>query len=146
MHGSFSLPLSNVGMKTCKYIVIIYILYTYALLSLKELPLSGNGTAPTFTTVAFRTVFDLSFFIIITLLGFNIVVAILVDQFQHLRQRKVCMYVCVCVCACVRACVCVCVCVRVCVHARVCELIVGGCFAISFMCTCMMANYIQFFL
>ena len=71
--------------------ICIYNLLTFVFTSLKELPLSANETVPEFSTVAFRAVFDLSFFIIVTLLGFNIVIAIMVDQFQHLRQRKVCL-------------------------------------------------------
>ena len=44
---------------------------------------------PDFTVYAVRTIFDLSFFIIITTLGLNIVVAILVDRFSELRSEKV---------------------------------------------------------
>ncbi len=45
--------------------------------------------SPNFTVYAVRTIFDLSFFIIITTLGLNIVVAILVDRFSELRSEKV---------------------------------------------------------
>ena len=44
---------------------------------------------PNFTVYWLRTVFDLSFFIIVTTLGLNIVVAILVDRFSELRSERV---------------------------------------------------------
>ena len=46
-------------------------------------------TEPFFSVVALRAVFDLSFFIIVTTLGLNIVVAILVDRFSELREERV---------------------------------------------------------
>ena len=51
----------------------------------------GEGKSPTtsFTIYATRTIFDLTFFIIVTTLGLNIVVAILVDRFSELRSEKV---------------------------------------------------------
>ena len=44
---------------------------------------------PNFTVVAWRTVYDIIFFIVITILGLNIVIAILVDRFSDLREEKV---------------------------------------------------------
>ena len=46
-------------------------------------------TEPYFTVVALRMVFDISFFIIVTTLGLNIVIAILVDRFSELREERV---------------------------------------------------------
>uniref|UniRef100_A0A1X7V711 Ion transport domain-containing protein n=1 Tax=Amphimedon queenslandica TaxID=400682 RepID=A0A1X7V711_AMPQE len=43
---------------------------------------------PSFTLVAWRTIYDVIFFIVITTLGLNIVIAILVDRFSDLREEK----------------------------------------------------------
>ena len=42
-------------------------------------------SGPSFTVFWTRTIFDLTFFIIITALGLNIVIAILVNRFSELR-------------------------------------------------------------
>ncbi len=44
---------------------------------------------PNFRVVGVRTVYDLIFFIVVTVLGLNIIVAILVDRFSKLREDKV---------------------------------------------------------
>ena len=44
---------------------------------------------PSFTIYWARSIFDLLFFIIITTLGLNIVVAIIVDRFSELRSERV---------------------------------------------------------
>ena len=44
---------------------------------------------PSFTIYWARSIFDLLFFIIITNLGLNIVVAIIVDRFSELRSERV---------------------------------------------------------
>jgi inositol 1,4,5-triphosphate receptor type 1 len=48
----------------------------------------SDAYAPNFTVVGFRTVYDLIFFIVVTTLGLNIVVAILVDRFSDLREER----------------------------------------------------------
>ena len=54
------------------------------------LPVKYIGqTEPSFTIYAVKSIFDLAFFIIITTLGLNIVVAILVDRFSELRSERV---------------------------------------------------------
>jgi len=45
-----------------------------------------------------RTIFDLTFFIIVTTVGLNIVFGIIVDTFSELRDERVCVLVYVCVC------------------------------------------------
>lgn len=44
---------------------------------------------PYFTVLALRMVFDLSFFVIVTVLMLNIVVATLVDRFSAFRDERV---------------------------------------------------------
>ena len=51
---------------------------------------TSGMTEPSFTVVALRIFLDISFFIIVTVLGLNIVIAILVDRFTELRQERVC--------------------------------------------------------
>ena len=51
----------------------------------------GEGS-PTFTVFWTRTIFDVAFFIIITTLGLNIIIAILVDRFSELRSEEVCRF------------------------------------------------------
>ena len=46
-----------------------------------------------FKTFGLRILFDVSFFIIITTIGLNIVFGIIVDTFSELRDERVCMYV-----------------------------------------------------
>eukprot|EP00053_Salpingoeca_punica_P017480 m.168492 g.168492 ORF g.168492 m.168492 type:complete len:2590 (+) comp17217_c0_seq4:243-8012(+) len=53
----------------------------------------GLGTAlphndPTFTDAGVRMIFDLSFFIVITTIGLNVVFGIIVDTFSELRDEK----------------------------------------------------------
>ena len=50
---------------------------------------TSDMAEPSFTVVALRMLFDISFFIIVTALGLNIVIAILVDHFTELRQERV---------------------------------------------------------
>lgn len=54
-----------------------------------------NQSEPSFALYTSRAVFDLTCFIIITTLGLNIVVAIIIDRFSELRNEKV-IYGCVC--------------------------------------------------
>ena len=49
---------------------------------------------PYFGVVPLRALFDLSFFIIVTTLGLNIVIAILVDGFSELREKRVSHFSC----------------------------------------------------
>ena len=44
---------------------------------------------PEFYLVAWRLLFDLSFFIIVTTIGLNIVFGIIVDTFSELRDERV---------------------------------------------------------
>ena len=44
---------------------------------------------PNFTLVGWRLLYDIVFFIVVTILGLNIVIAILVDRFSDLREEKV---------------------------------------------------------
>ena len=46
-------------------------------------------SGPSFTVFWTRTIFDLTFFIIVTILGLNIVIAILVDRLSELRSEWV---------------------------------------------------------
>ena len=48
-----------------------------------------DNYGPNFRVVGVRTVYDLIFFIVVTVLGLNIIVAILVDRFSALREDKV---------------------------------------------------------
>ena len=50
---------------------------------------TSSMTQPYFSVVALRMVLDISFFIIVTTLGLNIVIAILVDRFSELREERV---------------------------------------------------------
>uniref|UniRef100_A0A1X7UK67 MIR domain-containing protein n=1 Tax=Amphimedon queenslandica TaxID=400682 RepID=A0A1X7UK67_AMPQE len=53
------------------------------------LPVKYMGqTEPSFKIYAVKSIFDLAFFIIITTLGLNIVIAILVDRFSELRSER----------------------------------------------------------
>lgn len=54
--------------------------------------MSLGQSDPTFTVLWTRTIFDVTFFIIITTLGLNIVIAILVDRFSELRSEEVCRF------------------------------------------------------
>lgn len=51
--------------------------------------MTSDMTEPLFNVVALRTVFDLSFYIIVTTLGLNIIIAILVDRFSEFREEQV---------------------------------------------------------
>ena len=54
------------------------------------LPIKYTGQLePSFNIYWARSIFDLLFFIIITTLGLNIVVAIIVDRFSELRSERV---------------------------------------------------------
>lgn len=44
---------------------------------------------PSFTVYWARAIFDIIFFVVVTTLGLNIVVAILVDRFSELRSERV---------------------------------------------------------
>ena len=46
-----------------------------------------------FRTSGLRILFDVSFFIIITTIGLNIVFGIIVDTFSELRDERVCFFV-----------------------------------------------------
>lgn len=46
-----------------------------------------------FQVIGVRAIYDLVFFIIITVLGLNIVIAILVDRFSDLREDRVCSHI-----------------------------------------------------
>ena len=52
-----------------------------------------------FSVSALRLFYDVSFFIIVTTIGLNIVFGIIVDTFSELRDERVCMYVCMYVCS-----------------------------------------------
>ena len=59
-------------------------------MSVQMLPIKYTGQLePSFTIYWARSIFDLLFFIIITNLGLNIVVAIIVDRFSELRSERV---------------------------------------------------------
>ncbi|XP_019850014.1 PREDICTED: uncharacterized protein LOC109580894 isoform X2 [Amphimedon queenslandica] len=47
-----------------------------------------NQSEPSFSLYTSRAVFDLTFFIIITILGLNVVVAIIIDRFSELRSER----------------------------------------------------------
>ena len=47
---------------------------------------------PNFNVVGWRLLYDIVFFIVVTTLGLNIVIAILVDRFSDLREEKVAHY------------------------------------------------------
>ena len=47
---------------------------------------------PNFNVVGLRLLYDIVFFIVVTTLGLNIVIAILVDRFSDLREEKVAHY------------------------------------------------------
>ena len=44
---------------------------------------------PNFHIYSWRSFIDLSFFVIVTVIGMNVIVAILVDRFSELRNEKV---------------------------------------------------------
>lgn len=44
---------------------------------------------PNFSLVGARAVYDIVFFILVTILGLNLVIAILVDRFSDMRGEKV---------------------------------------------------------
>lgn len=51
----------------------------------------GEGLVPepfSWTRTALRTIFDLSFFIVVTIVGLNVVFGIIVDTFSELRDEK----------------------------------------------------------
>ena len=50
---------------------------------------SSQDSRPEFYIVAWRLLFDLSFFIIVTTIGLNIVFGIIVDTFSELRDERV---------------------------------------------------------
>ena len=65
-------------------------------------PFNQSGDAPPFNSGVFtaRLLFDLSFFVIVTTIGLNIVFGIIVDSFSELREERVrhlltSVYVCV---------------------------------------------------
>ena len=56
----------------------------------QALPVTYVGqSGPSFTVFWTRTTFDLTFFIIVTILGLHLVIAILVDRFSELRSEWV---------------------------------------------------------
>ena len=44
---------------------------------------------PNFSLVGARVIYDLVFFIVVTVLGLNLVIVILVDRFSEMREKKV---------------------------------------------------------
>ena len=59
-------------------------------MSVQMLPIKyTDQLEPSFIIYWARSIFDLLFFIIITTLGLNIVVAIIVDRFSELRSERV---------------------------------------------------------
>ncbi|XP_019858828.1 PREDICTED: inositol 1,4,5-trisphosphate receptor-like protein A isoform X2 [Amphimedon queenslandica] len=48
----------------------------------------NNDYEPNFTLYGFRTFYDLVFFIVVTTLGLNIIIAILVDRFSEMREKS----------------------------------------------------------
>ena len=54
-----------------------------------------DQSEPSFHLYTSRTVFDLVFFILITTLGLNVVVAIIIDRFSELRSEKVSKPLCI---------------------------------------------------
>ena len=58
------------------------------------IPFQSDGEAPDFDarTFAARLIFDLSFFIIVTTIGLNIVFGIIVDTFSELREERVSLF------------------------------------------------------
>ncbi|XP_019861654.1 PREDICTED: inositol 1,4,5-trisphosphate receptor type 2-like [Amphimedon queenslandica] len=54
------------------------------------IPFERDGSAPNFTAGVFiaRLIFDISFFIIVTTIGLNIVFGIIVDTFTELREER----------------------------------------------------------
>ena len=51
-----------------------------------------DENSPSFQIYQWRVFIDLSFFIIITTIGLNIVIAVMVDRFTELREERVCPY------------------------------------------------------
>ena len=51
--------------------------------------MSRNEERPKFDIAAWRLLFDISFFIIVTTIGLNIVFGIIVDTFSELRDERV---------------------------------------------------------
>ena len=56
---------------------------------MKAISIRPEQYQPNFTVVGWRLLYDVVFFIIVTTLGLNIVIAILVDRFSDLRIEKV---------------------------------------------------------
>ena len=59
-----------------------------------------------FSVAALRLLYDVSFFIIVTTIGLNIVFGIIVDTFSELRDERVCSILVTALCLCVRRLVC----------------------------------------
>lgn len=70
------------------YNVYYYLLLLSTMKAINIRPPS-SGYLPNFSLVGWRTLYDLIFFIVVTTLGLNIVIAILVDRFSDLREEKV---------------------------------------------------------
>ena len=95
-------PLGDVS-SMHKYVMLHW--NTSHLLSSPPLPLSlalsllqNISTGGVSYAVAFfRLAYGLSFFIVVTTLGLNVVIAILVDNFSALRQKKVVHFVNICI-------------------------------------------------
>ena len=58
-------------------------------ISMQRIPVDHDFNEPSFTVYWSRTLFDLSFFVIVTILGLNVVIAVILDAFSDLRKERV---------------------------------------------------------